>query len=51
VFLKYQDPSFFSEYVLPFVKNKLKRTFVDMVLVGDKTWMHYTKVNVMQTLN
>ncbi len=22
-----------------------------MVLVGDKTWMHYTKVNVMQTLN
>ncbi len=40
-FLKFNDPPFFTEVVLPFIQNKINKTVVDLLLMGGDCIMKY----------
>lgn len=39
VFLKMKDPAYFESTVIPFIRNKIEKTFVDLWLLDNRVAM------------
>lgn len=51
-FIYRNDPKFFNEVVKPFLRNKLRKTFVDFYLLDDKEeLLKFSRTHVLNTLN
>ena len=51
-FIYRNDPEFFNAVVKPFLRNKLRKTFVDFYLLDDKEeLLKFSRTHVLNTLN